>query len=772
MNRIRTDVFKGLHKRDGAPEGAFLEVSGVTTADYPSMKTRPPRARVGEWENATDVYETDGHLVVIDDNKLYYDGTFLSNVGNQKKQFAEIGRKLVVWPDKIYINLNTGEMGSLGAEINGKGKIQKGGQITLVATPGQSSTKGSMTLDDVFGGEALWEENYQHWYPHYGAYMKLYTNLSYASGWLYDGTPQIMLPTMEGEVGDSKEPTTLNYFIGSAPETKTHSNDWGWTEDSNYYGKITKITITAHSVSYADRLVDWDGDGVLEVIKEKSKERYSYRYDYEVYERTDLDLTKLFEPGDIVSVSGHKLEYNNQEAVKINGVSRYDLSVDAAFVTKANYFNVTSDRAAGKYLLATGTGSYGEQPYGVTFTTERILRKGEQLFVVSDPGDSGFSNKTVYAYDPQTKTLEAFPGEQSDSTASLLDARNNVYDASKDNPMAIERKVPAMAYVCERDNRLYGVSNAEESKIFNTLTGQYETVTSRVLHASELGQPTRWNTSNGTAADSFAVAVAGEGDFTGIVSYSGSVIAFKEDRMYKLTGDYPAEFYLRSYSVDGVKKNCHKSLAIINEVLYYLSPCGVMSYSGGVPNLVSYELGLDRYEEAVAGRDRMNYLIQMDKLYCYDTIHGLWVSEDYGKVTGIESVGNSAYIVTDGKIMQTDSGDEKVEWYAMTHFTDEGTFLHKDYQAMNLDAALTEGAEMKIEYRLHEEDSWKTLDTMTSYHGTQWQTRQTLNEAKRMHHKFTPGIQRCDRIQFRLSGKGECKIYAYDRVVRFESDKP
>lgn len=745
MNRIRTDVFKGLHKRDGSPEGAFLEVSGITTADYPSMKTRPPRSRIGEWENATDVYETDGHLVVIDDNKLYYDGTFLSNVGGTKKQFAEINRKLVIWPDKIYINLNTGELGSLEANVSGSVTMRDGGILTITA----SSGKGKKEYKNVSGWyyEVNEENNYLVRQEYRSTYFRTYTNLSYSNGWVYDKAS-----TGGISVG--------SYFIGSAPQTSWNEYETNWPMTGTVYGKVTKVTTVEHIHGGIDPTVpDWEDGGSYDVIVE-----------YELYDAAGIDLAKSFEAGDVVSVSGNALEYNNQEAVKLTGVGKNQLVVDAAFVTKANYYNVTSALAPATYRLVTGT-DFSGNPMGTVFQANRTIRAGEQLFVISNRGDSGLEHSGVYAYDTQTKALEAFESV-SNTGYTDLQAKNNIYDALTANQLTIERKMPEMDYICERDNRLYGVSNSEEEKIFNTQTGQYETVTSRVLHASALGQPTRWNVFEGAATDSYAVAVAGEGDFTGIVSYSGSVIAFKENRMYKLTGDYPAEFYLRSYTVDGVKEGCHKSLAIINEVLYYLSPYGVMSYSGGVPNLVSYELGIDRYEEAVAGRDRMNYLIQMDKLYCYDTIHGLWVSEDYGKVTGIESVGNSAYIVTDGKIMQTDSGDEKVEWYAMTHFTDEGTFLHKDYQAMNLDAALKDGAELKMEYRTSEEEPWKTLDTMTSYHGTEWQNRKTLNEAKRMHHKFTPGIQRCDRIQFRLSGKGACKIYAYDRVVRFESDKP
>lgn len=744
MNRIRTDVFKGLHKRDGAPEGAFLEVSGITTADYPSMKTRPSRARVGEWERATDVYETDGHLIVINDNKLYYDGTFLTEVGGTKKQFAEINRKLVIWPDKLYINLNTGELGSIEANVSGSVTMRDGGILTITA----SSGKGKKTYEDVGGTYyEVNENNYLVPQRYQNTFFRTYTNMSYSDGWVYDKA------TTGGiNVGD--------YFIGSSPQTSWNEYESKWSMDGTVYGKVTKVTRIDHEHGGIDPSVpDWEDQSWYDLVVE-----------YELYDAAGVDLTKTFVEGDVVSIGGNALEYNNQEAVEITGVGQNHLVVDAALVMKANYYNVISALAPSTYRLVTGT-DYSNSPMGTVFQANRTIRAGEQLFKVITAGDSGLNTNMVYSYDPQTKVLESF---ETVSTTGYTDlqAKDNIYDAAAAKTLSIERKVPDMAYICEHNNRLYGVTNNEEEKIFNTQTGQYETVTSRVLHASALGQPTRWNVFEGAATDSYAVAVAGEGDFTGIISYSGNVIAFKEDRMYKLSGDYPAEFYLRSYTVDGVKEGCHKSMAIINEVLYYLSPYGVMSYSGGVPNLVSYELGIDRYGEAVAGRDRTNYLIQLDKLYCYDTIHGLWVSEDYGYVTAIEPVSSRAYIVTDGKIMQTDTGDEQVEWYAMTHFLDEGTFLHKDYQAMNLDAVLTEGAELKLEYRTDEDEEWKTLDAMTRYHGTEWQTRKVLNEAKRMHHQFNPGIQRSDRIQLRLSGKGESKVYAYDRVVRFESDKP
>ena len=348
------------------------------------------------------------------------------------------------------------------------------------------------------------------------------------------------------------------------------------------------------------------------------------------------------------------------------------------------------------------------------------------------------------------------------SSYTDLDAKNNSYSASGVNKLVIKRTVPKMEYICEHNNRLYGVSNSEEEKIFNTQTGQYETVTSRVLHASALGQPTRWNVYEGAATDSYAVAVAGEGNFTGIVSYSGNVIAFKEDRMYKLSGDYPAEFYLRSYTVDGVKDGCHKSLAIINEVLYYLSPYGVMSYAGGVPSLISYNLDLLKFSDAVAGRDRTRYYISMQDpkngymLYSYDTVRGIWVIESAEEATGIERVGDNAYACIDGKIFKLadEAGQEVVQWEAVLPETDEGTFDSKRYEHLALIA-----------------DVNGTLTIQCRTDGGEWQTIGTITEAGKKNHRVPMDTIRCQRLQIRLSGEGKATIWAMERRFTVGSER-
>lgn len=746
--RIRTDIFRGLNRRDGAGEGAFLDVSGLSTDAYPAARVRPGRSRVGSWTRAKAIYETDGHKIVVDGNKLYYDNRELRDVTPDAKQFAELGRKVVIWPDKIYVNLNTGTAHGMTASVSGRFR-QRGGVLTV----NTETTTGTVHIENAYG----YSSRIKAGSPYFlNAYMELFENLHYDEGWLYDYV-ETWLPMPDNPEDMSADFTTEEYanrffFVAREGAPVVARSDDGtastvnWPRNGTMYGKITGMTV----------------ENVNHQFDEETGElvyaSYDVSYSYEVYNAAADGLGGFLRAGEAVEVTGSKLEYNNKEAAVISAVAEEQITVGTGFVNAAQYYNVTETLQPGAYSLG-----------GVKFKTERKIAASEQLFAVTDKGSSELVDGSVYAYDIQSKALEQMTATEEDGTELTPDS----YTGETEEVLTVERSIPDMDFICERDNRLYGVSNNETERIFNTETGKWETVTSRVLHASALGEPTSWNVFEGTNLDSYAVAVAGDGDFTGLVNYSGSLIAFKENRMYKLTGNYPAEFYLRNYSFDGMKAGCHKSAVVINEVLYYLSPYGVMAYSGGAPSLVSYDLGDVQTDSAVGGRDGTNYLLQMGgMLYCYDARHQIWTCEDYGEVTDIHSAGNRAYIVADGRVMATsDEKDaERVNWYAVSHWLDEGTFALKDYGEMNIDAELADGAEMKIEFRMSEDETWRTLKTLTCYHA-EWQTRNRL-QGERRHAQFMVPAARTDRVQFRLSGTGQCKIYAIDRVVQVASDKP
>ena len=397
-------IWNGLNRSQGAADGEVVDCVGLSTKMWPAMSAADGRTRIGEWENATDVYETDGNLIVIDDNKLYYDGTFLSNVGGTKKQFAELGRKLVIWPDKIYINLNTGELGSLEANVSGSVTMRDGGILTITGASGA----GSLQLDRTYAwwdvpGQIMPEKEYTYW-------MRVYKNLSYSNGWVFDSASTV----------EANNVGVGAYFIGSKPQTKYFSapGDTAWDMGGTVFGKITKRTNVKEATG--TQLVQGE-DGLYYECD------YGYNgvlFEYELYDAAGIDLAKSFEAGDMVSVSGNALLYNNQEAVKLKGVGKNQFVVDAAFVNQAKYYDVTAALQPGIYRLVTGTSM--STPTGVVFLTERAIRAGEQLFAVTAPGDSGLSTSgTVYAYDPQTQVLEAFK-ESGGSSYTDLNAANNV----------------------------------------------------------------------------------------------------------------------------------------------------------------------------------------------------------------------------------------------------------------------------------------------------------------------------------------------------------
>lgn len=77
------------------------------------------------------------------------------------------------------------------------------------------------------------------------------------------------------------------------------------------------------------------------------------------------------------------------------------------------------------------------------------------------------------------------------------------------------------------------------------------------------------------------MAVGTEGEFTGCIAYSSTVLFWKENCLHKVLGSYPAQYEIYTYTVPGIQKGSEKSLAVINETLFYKGRNGVYAYSGG-----------------------------------------------------------------------------------------------------------------------------------------------------------------------------------------------
>lgn len=199
---------------------------------------------------------------------------------------------------------------------------------------------------------------------------------------------------------------------------------------------------------------------------------------------------------------------------------------------------------------------------------------------------------------------------------------NYEIESSKDATGKIEvhRILPCkMDFIVSCDNRLWGCSSKHNT-----------------LYACKLGDPTNWQAyGDGIASDSYFVELSSEGDFTAALAGKSAVYFFKENCIHRIYGTKPRNYTVTTYADLGVKKGSARSVAYVNDILFYFSPRGVCKYSfGGEPLIISDNaFGEEIYESAVAGRHKDKYMICLEssegfEIMSYDTRCGQWLKED------------------------------------------------------------------------------------------------------------------------------------------------
>lgn len=320
----------------------------------------------------------------------------------------------------------------------------------------------------------------------------------------------------------------------------------------------------------------------------------------------------------------------------------------------------------------------------------------------------------------------------SKSGIGTIFASAEIFEPGTEEQITIERKVPDLDFICERDNRLYGVNNAEKT-----------------VYVSALGDPTNMYAYEGVATDSFAVPVGGEGDFTGCCKYGESVLFFKEDKIYKLTGYTPADFAIDSYDVDGLETGAYKSCVVINEVLYYKGKNGVFAYTGGIPTLISEGFGETVFKGGSAGTDGISYYLSTEKggkthLFVYNTRLGLWTREGDERYYTFVRKSDGLYAADNGGIDKLNADAIDSEWmvqFVPFYETIEGK---KTYSRLLMRAELPRGSYMIIEVR-SDDGVWREAGKIVG--------------ANKGIIPIRLPIARCDKFEIRLRGKGEFTIH-------------
>lgn len=323
--------------------------------------------------------------------------------------------------------------------------------------------------------------------------------------------------------------------------------------------------------------------------------------------------------------------------------------------------------------------------------------------------------------------------------------------------VTVTRKMPDMDFIVESQNRLWGCKYGltEDGRVVNE------------IYASKLGDFKNWNCFEGIASDSYAVSVGSDGQFTGAITYQGNPIFFKEDCVHKLFGSVPANYQIQTTACNGVQKGSARSLAIVNNVLFYKGIGGIYAYDGSLPTLASSVFGNEEYDNAVAGAFADKYYVSLRNVntnqyefFVYDTAKGMWHKEDNLHATQFCKDGTNLYYLSaeDNAIHTVFGGKKgKIEWYVETGILGKDSPESKYFTKLNVRMQLEPKARVSFYAEYDSTGGWQHLCTVEG------RTMQSFNIPIR--------LRRCDHLRLKIQGKGEAHIHSLSKTVKEGSDR-
>ena len=324
--------------------------------------------------------------------------------------------------------------------------------------------------------------------------------------------------------------------------------------------------------------------------------------------------------------------------------------------------------------------------------------------------------------------------------------------------LRLERRMPELDFIIESNNRLWGCRYGEniDGDIVNE------------IYASKLGDFKNWECNMQISSDSYSASCGTDGQWTGAITYLGYPIFFKENHMHKVYGNYPANYQIQTTACRGVQKGCGKSLAIVNEVLYYKSRGGVCAYDGSLPSEISSALGEKSYCEAVGCGHNNKYFVSMKDsqsgkfvLFVCDTAKGLWHKEDEIQIDEFCSCDGELYAIANGQIItMLGSGikdDSNVKWMAETGII--GTAMADSKYISNIIVRMSLQVGTKVMFSIQYDSCGE------------WEVIYTAMGTNLGSFSIPLKPRRCDHFRLKMEGVGEARILSMTKTLEQGSDR-
>lgn len=388
----------------------------------------------------------------------------------------------------------------------------------------------------------------------------------------------------------------------------------------------------------------------------------------------------------------------------------------------------------------------------ITFTTQgqipALFKKYDGVTISGASFEDANGDKVIYAAGGEADTVSDFI-----VVVGLLDEAYSDEESS----ISITRTVPQMDYVCECQNRLWGCYYGNDG-----------TKNLNEIYCCALGDFKNWRQYLGLSTDSWTASVGSDGVWTGCVNYLGSPLFFKENRIHKVTVSSTGAHRISETVARGVQRGSGKSLAVVNETLYYKSREDICAYQGGFPTGVSEALGQELYGSAAAGAAGGKYYISMQdkagewQLFVFDISKTLWMHEDNLHAEAFARVDDELYCIAGGKLIgllgYSGTPETAVDWEAVSGITYYEYPGNKYISRYDIRLNMTKGARFEVYIEYDSTGEWQCGGGVTARRdGTKSYT-------------FPVRPRRCDHMRLKLCGSGECRVFSVARVLEIGSD--
>lgn len=345
-----------------------------------------------------------------------------------------------------------------------------------------------------------------------------------------------------------------------------------------------------------------------------------------------------------------------------------------------------------------------------------------------------------------------------DNYIVVIGITDEVIEESGDE-ISVSREMPVMDFIIESGNRLWGCR-------YGTAANG-ETVNE--IYASKLGDFKNWNAFMGISTDSYAATVGSDGKFTAAVTHLGYPLFFKENYIHKVYGNYPATYQIQTTAARGVASGSERSLATVNEILYYKSRNGVCAYDGSLPIEISSAFGEKTYKNAVGGYVGNKYYVSMESvsegeyvLFVYDTTKGMWHREDCTQAVLFCNCKGELYYIDKYHDIRTVCGQgerdtDPIEWMAETGIFGMEFDGRKYLSRLLIKMSLEIGARAVIKIEYNSSGDYEVVYTARGH---------SIDS-------FSVPIKpkRCDHFRLRIEGEGKCNVYSIVKTITEGSER-